>query len=107
MAIERFDTLLFDLGDVLFTWSAETKTSIPPRILKQILRSSSWFEYEKGNLSETVVYERVAAEFDLDAAEVARAFVSARESLCEVPEMIELIIKLKPGRKVMSCPSHH
>ena len=33
----RYTTLILDLGDVLFTWSAETKTAISPKLLHQIL----------------------------------------------------------------------
>lgn len=91
----RCTTVIFDLGDVLFTWSAETKTTISPKLLKKILRSLTWFEYEKGNLTEDGAYEAVAREFGVPASEVASAFQGARDSLQRNPALIALIKELK------------
>ena len=95
-------TVIFDLGDVLFTWSAEPKTTISPEILKKMLRSSTWFEYEKGLLKEDQVYEAIALEFSVPALEVARAIQGARDSLQRNPAVIDLIrhLKGKYGLKV-------
>src|ERR1700761_1223603 len=89
------DTVIFDIGDVLFTWSAETKTTISGSTLRKILRSATWFDYEKGNLGETECYELVAREFKIEASEVAAAFQGARDSLTASPEMIALLHELK------------
>ncbi|KAH8119661.1 HAD-like protein [Phellopilus nigrolimitatus] len=91
----RCNAVIFDLGDVLFTWSARTKTSISPKLLKKILRSASWFEYEKGNVSEQEAYDTAGREFDIDPAEVGRAFQDARDSLQRNPALISLIRELK------------
>lgn len=91
----RCENVVFDLGDVLFTWSAVTTTSIAPKTLKKILRSSSWFEYEKGNVSEGEAYARAAFEFGLDRQEVKRAFQDARASLRSNPAIIQLIRDMK------------
>jgi FMN phosphatase YigB (HAD superfamily) len=91
----RCNALIFDLGDVLFTWSAQTKTSISPKLLHKILRSSTWFSYEKGDLDEEEAYGLVASEFGVPASEVAAAFQGARDSLKSSPDMIELIRALK------------
>ena len=67
MMKSRFSTVIFDLGDVLFTWSASTPQSpLPPKVTKGILRSAHWFEYEKGNLSEDQAYAAAAEEFILE-----------------------------------------
>jgi FMN phosphatase YigB (HAD superfamily) len=89
------DNVIFDIGDVLFTWSAETKTSISSSTLRKILRSATWFEYEKGNLDECECNALVAREFELDAGEVAAAFQGARDSLREDPDMISMLHELK------------
>jgi len=89
------NTVIFDLGDVLFTWSAETTTTISPRLLRDILNSPVWFEYEKGNISEDEAYNGSASLFDISAAEVGEAFKQARDSLKSSPEMIALIKELK------------
>ena len=90
-----YDTAIFDLGDVLFSWSPNTKTTISSKTLRKILSSSTWFDYERGQLSEEVCYDRVAAEFSLDATEIREAFIQARASLQSNDDMIALIRELK------------
>lgn len=96
----RYDTIIFDLGDVLFTWSASTKTSISPKVLRSILQTTTWFKYEMGEISEDECYADVALEMGLSAYDVRRAFQCARETLSSRPFMVDLIRELKPGRKI-------
>lgn len=96
----RYDTIIFDLGDVLFTWSASTKTSISPKVLRNILQTTTWFKYEMGEISEEECYADVALEMGLSADDIRRAFQSARETLSSRPFMVNLIRELKPGRKI-------
>ncbi|EIN09513.1 HAD-like protein [Punctularia strigosozonata HHB-11173 SS5] len=91
----RCTSIIFDLGDVLFTWSAETKTSISPRLLYEILRSSTWNAYERGDVGEDECYALVADQFHVPASEVAAAFQGARDSLVGSPDMINMIRELK------------
>jgi HAD superfamily hydrolase (TIGR01509 family) len=91
----QYDNIILDIGDVLFTWSAETKTTISGSMLRKILRSATWFEYEKGNLGETECYDLVASDFKLESNEVAAAFQVARDSLVEDPSMIAMLYELK------------
>ena len=95
-----YDTLIFDIGDVLFTWSAETRTTISPKTLHKILQTATWFEFEKGKISEAESYATVAREFGLEAKEVEEAFQGARDSLTSRLFMVNLIRELKPGRRV-------
>ena len=89
------DTVIFDLGDVLYHWSAETNTCIPSKKLRMIVRSLTWFEYEKGNISEQEAYERVGKEHGIPSEEVRRAFCEARNSLNRNPLLINLIREIK------------
>ena len=73
--------IIFDLGDVLFTWSPNTNTTISAGTLRKILSSSTWFEYECGRLTQDTCYEQIAQEFSIEASQVAEAFSQARESL--------------------------
>ncbi|KAJ7321618.1 HAD-like protein [Mycena albidolilacea] len=100
------DNVIFDIGDVLFTWSAETKTTISGSTLRKILRSATWFEYEKGNLGEAECYELVAREFKIQASEVAAAFQGARDSLTASPEMTALLHELKKSGARMYAMSN-
>lgn len=98
----RFSTVIFDLGDVLFTWSASTPQSpLPSKVTRGILRSAQWFEYEKGNLSEDQAYAAVAEEFGVQASDVNGGFIAARNSLRSDPTLLGLIREIKnTGRKV-------
>ncbi|KAF7360045.1 Alpha-D-glucose-1-phosphate phosphatase YihX [Mycena venus] len=91
----NFDSLILDIGDVLFTWSPDTKTTISPKRLKQILTCSIWLEYEKGLISEADCYDRAGVEFSLPHEEIRHALVQARESLQSDQELIGLIRELK------------
>ncbi|EJF65437.1 phosphatase yihX [Dichomitus squalens] len=91
----EFRTLILDLGDVLFTWSAVTTTSIPPRLLKDILNSPTWFEYERGRISQADCYARVGGEFGVPPSDVDEAFRQARESLRPNEDLLALVRELK------------
>ncbi|KAJ7251471.1 Haloacid dehalogenase-like hydrolase-domain-containing protein [Mycena haematopus] len=92
---ETFNTIIFDIGDVLFSWSSHTKTSISSKTLHQILASPTWFDYERGKLSEDDCYAKVGSEFSLAPAEIRQAFVEARDSLQSNDDLIALVRELK------------
>ncbi|KAH9929606.1 HAD-like protein [Epithele typhae] len=91
----QYTTLILDLGDVLFRWSPKTTTPIPPRQLKEILSSVTWFEYERGRLTQDKCYALVSEEFGIDRDVIAEAFKQARESLRPNEEFIELVRELR------------
>lgn len=91
-----YTAAIFDLGDVLLTWSpSSTLSHVSPKTLRNILRSVHWFEYEKGNLTEGDVYTAVASEFGVAAVDVKEALEAARSSLQSNPKIIEVICELK------------
>ncbi|KAJ6625602.1 Haloacid dehalogenase-like hydrolase-domain-containing protein [Mycena sp. CBHHK59/15] len=90
-----FTAIIFDIGDVLFSWSSNTKTNISSRTLRQILTSPTWFDYERGKVAEDVCYEGVGAEFSLPPGEIRQAFIEARESLQCNDDLIGLVRELK------------
>ncbi|KAI0301025.1 HAD-like domain-containing protein [Multifurca ochricompacta] len=91
----RCRVLIFDLGDVLFSWSPVTSTSISPRTLKAILSSTIWQQYERGRLSEDECYRLSGEKFSLDPEEVRQAIHDARESLQPDNAFIRFIGELK------------
>lgn len=95
----QYHTLILDLGDVLFRWSPKTDTPIRPRQLKEILSSITWFEYERGRISQSECYSRVSEEFHVDVDVIAEAFKQARESLRPNEEFIELVRELRREAK--------
>lgn len=100
----RFTSVIFDLGDVLFTYSTSSSTSpISPVLLRRLLHSSIWFEYEKGNLTEEESYAQLAREYNLSANDVARSFSLARESLKSNSVVVDAIKAIKAsGRQVFA-----
>ena len=90
-----YNTLICDLGDVLFSWSANTKSSISQKSLRKILTSPTWFQYECGRLSEETCYERIGHEFAFEPSEIADALSQARDCLRPNDELIAIIRELK------------
>ena len=92
----KYTAIIFDLVDTLFNVSFKSRTSISSSTLRRItLGSNAWFNYEKGLLSESECYSRVAAEFNLDTNELQHAFDEARDSLQANDKLFTLIRQLK------------
>jgi FMN phosphatase YigB (HAD superfamily) len=92
---KHYTAIIFDLGDVLFTWSLSVPQSIPAKILGSILRSIHWLDYEKGNLSEEDAYFLVAQKFSVSVVDVKNSFEAARTTLQINPKILEVIRELK------------
>ncbi|KAI0194217.1 Haloacid dehalogenase-like hydrolase-domain-containing protein [Astrocystis sublimbata] len=94
--------VIFDLGNVFFTWSSTTSTSIPARTLKAILSSPTWHSYERGETTRQLCYELSAKQFSLEEAEIAKAFTEAHESLKADENVISFLRQLKktPGLRL-------
>ena len=95
MSFTKATTLILDLGDVLFSWSPHTETSIPPRTLKAILASPLWADYECGLISQRDCYDRISIEFHIPTSDVAEAFAKARDSLKSNDQMLDFVRELK------------
>ncbi|KAI9461528.1 Haloacid dehalogenase-like hydrolase-domain-containing protein [Russula earlei] len=91
----RSRVLILDLGDVLFSWSPVTSTSITPKMLKYFLSSSVWREFECGRLSEDECYRLVGEKFALNSGEVRQAILDARASLQPDNSFMDFIRKLQ------------
>ncbi|KAJ3554785.1 hypothetical protein NM688_g2928 [Phlebia brevispora] len=96
------DTLIFDLGDVLFEWSVDTTTPIPPKQLHRMLGTATWFEYEKGNLTEEECHSAIAREFGFTSSDVDETVHAAVASLRIRPNVFNLIKELKSGHRVFA-----
>ncbi|KAF2867149.1 HAD-like domain-containing protein [Massariosphaeria phaeospora] len=95
MSSPLLKAVIFDLGDVLFNWSADTKTAISAPTLRKILQSPAWFEYECGRLGRKNCYREVGRQFGVVVDEVAEAFLQARASLKANGALVSLIRGLK------------
>ena len=87
--------VIFDLGDVLFTWSPNTSTGIPRHMMRNILSSAIWMDFECGYLEQDACFHQIAQHFLFSPAEVAEAFSQARDSLQPNSGMMAFIRNLK------------
>ena len=87
--------VIFDLGDVLLTWSANTSTKIPAKMMRDILSSPTWAEYERGSIEKGTCYNQVAKDLSIAASEVTEAFSQARDSLRPNDTMVSFIHDIK------------
>ena len=92
---KHYTAVIFDLGEVLFTWSLSSPQSLSAKTLGNILRSDHWLEYEKGNLTEDETYSLVAQKFSVSAVDVKSSFDAARNTLQSNPKIFEVIRELK------------
>ena len=92
---KHYTTVIFDLGDVLFTWSFSHSQSLPAKTLGSVLRSVHWLEYEKGNLTEDEAYSLVAQKFSVPAVDIKSSFEAARNTLQINSKIIKVIRELK------------
>ena len=68
-------------------------------MLRSILSSAIWFEYECGRIEQDACYRQVAQQFSVPASEVAEAFSQARDSLQPNNDMISFIHTLKQASR--------
>ncbi|KAI1819273.1 HAD-like protein [Xylaria intraflava] len=87
--------IIFDLGDVLFTWSAKTTTVIPSRRLKDILSTPIWNRYECGEITRHACYELSGEQFSIPVSEITEAFAQAHQSLRPDHEVVSFLRGLK------------
>lgn len=86
--------IIFDLGDVLFTWSANTNSAITTRQLRDILSTPIWYSYDRGEITRDACFERSAKNFLLPEREIAQAFAQARQSLQPDPFVVSFLREL-------------
>jgi FMN phosphatase YigB (HAD superfamily) len=92
---KHYTAVIFDLDDVLFTWSLSSPQSLPAKTLGSILRSVYWMEYEKGNLTEDEAYTLVAQKFSVSPVDVKRSFEDTRNTLQTNPKILDVVRELK------------
>lgn len=96
-----FDTLIFDIGGVLFTWDlVQQGAGIDARVFKQMLGTHTWQKLETGKISDDDAYLSLSSQFCVKPTDVQAAVLRAADSLVCRNEMFDIISSLKPGRKI-------
>ncbi|KAK7448512.1 hypothetical protein VKT23_013773 [Stygiomarasmius scandens] len=97
--IPDYNTLIFDLGDVIFTYALDSSTqrpsSISPKVLRATLSSKLWGDYEKGLVDEENCYIQASSAVQVNPDDLRMALEEARSSLVFTPEMISLLRELQ------------
>ena len=63
--------------------------------MRRILRSVTWFEHEKGQITESECYSQLTAEFSLSSDDIASGLRAMREATQEDPSIISILRELK------------
>ncbi|GIJ89298.1 hypothetical protein Asppvi_008235 [Aspergillus pseudoviridinutans] len=91
----HYKAIIFDLGDVFFTWHAPKDTAVLPRLFKKMLSSPTWADYERGKVSEESCYESLAEQFGVDSSEIALSLRKAQQSLVTDAAIVSLISEIR------------
>ncbi|KAI5118895.1 hypothetical protein M0805_002811 [Coniferiporia weirii] len=90
-----YNTLIVDIGDVLVSWSPPSQTSISPMIIKQMMSSPSWNDFECGRISQETCYETLGSRYAVAPADIARTFDGARDTIRFEVQLFQHIRMLK------------
>jgi FMN phosphatase YigB (HAD superfamily) len=88
-------TLILDLGDVLFFWSARALAALTPHLPKAVMLSPTWSEFECGRLTEEEALIIIGEELSLQPQAIHEALNKCRETLHVSPELMAELKALK------------
>lgn len=61
MAIAAYDTIIFDLGDVLFDWdepkNVASLAALPKGAMREMMNSTTWYDLDRGLLPAEEAYK--------------------------------------------------
>ncbi|EGZ67716.1 HAD-like protein [Neurospora tetrasperma FGSC 2509] len=106
MATTPYDTIIFDLGDVLFDWDepqdVASLVALPKGAMRKMMNSTTWHDLDRGLLPAEEAYKIMGDELHIEASLVRPAIDAAACSLRVNEQWAELVEKLaaKPGLKV-------
>jgi FMN phosphatase YigB (HAD superfamily) len=89
------NTLILDIGDVLFSWSLPATTGIAPQRFRRMLSSMTWYNYERGRISQQECFASLSNEFSIGFEVVESAITQARDTLEVNNELVACIRELK------------
>ncbi|KAF2680419.1 HAD-like protein [Lentithecium fluviatile CBS 122367] len=88
-------TLILDLGDVLFHWSARDLTALSPSTFHAVILTPAWGELECGRLTEDEALELIGQELSISPDTIREAFSQCRRTLRVDQETIAALKALK------------
>ncbi|KAG7442307.1 HAD-like protein [Guyanagaster necrorhizus] len=91
----RYNAIICDLGDVLFTWSPPPNQILPLNTLRRVLSSSTWFEYEKGRISQQTCYDNIGRELSTSPMDIRKGIEGSCASLRCNLDLVSFFRELK------------
>ena len=77
-----YKAVVLDFGGVLFAWKKQTKPSgVPGMLIKQIMSSPTWSDYECGHISRERCYLMLSDKYSIEFEDLDACFQGSRESL--------------------------
>ncbi|KAK0099604.1 hypothetical protein ONS95_013499 [Cadophora gregata] len=95
MIQSRVKSIIFDIGDVICSWSPPADLAIQPKLLKEFRASTIWHEYNRGCIGQDECYSRLACRYGVSAKDITTAFDMARESQEQNNNVVATIKELK------------
>ncbi|RMZ66364.1 HAD-superfamily hydrolase subfamily IA variant 3 [Pyrenophora seminiperda CCB06] len=92
-------TLILDLGDVLFHWSARNLTTFSPQEFHAVILSPTWAEYESGRVTEDEALSLIGKELSIKPSDIAEALSQCRKTLRVDQELVTQLKELKEELK--------
>ncbi|KAK0659490.1 Haloacid dehalogenase-like hydrolase-domain-containing protein [Cercophora samala] len=93
-----YDTVIFDIGDVLFDWDSSAITALPRNMIHQMMHTETWYGLEKNAMSTGEAYTKLGKDFDVDPSLVRLAFDQAQSTLRVNEEASALIQELAAAK---------
>jgi len=110
---DRIRNIVFDLGGVVVTWDPQAivaglfaEPAVRSAVLTGIIGHADWVSLDRGTLSVEEAIERAVKRTGLSRAQVARFFTQLPHALVPVPEMIDLLYRLKRQSSRLFCLSN-
>lgn len=91
----RQRTLILDLGDVLFHYSARDLTALSRKDFQSVLLTTTWTELDRGQISEDEALTKIGKELSLDPNAIKEGLSQCRKTLHVDQDIIDEIAKLK------------
>ena len=105
--------VVFDLGGVILTWNpleiiAEVFSDEASQalVLSKVFRHQDWMELDRGTLPQDVATAAAASRTGLPKADLERLFQRVAPSLVPIPQMIDLLLRLKARGHRLYCLSN-
>ena len=91
----RYKAVIFDMGDVLFSWNPKVDTGVSAQTLRSMTQCELWYEFERGNVETEECYQQLGQRFSIPPQKISATFAQATGSLTPNDGMTAIVQALK------------